>query len=173
MRKIIFFAILGFAFVSILSVNAYAQSLYVDAHAGDLKKIDNSKYMASAVSVLRNADGELISVVKTVATRYLEKPITDKYLDTLPVIKKGNINGKNVEMTQVELEYNYDKCLTEIFQTPGYSDQCNWYHRATVTSLGVNEEGGGSYELFRGLNHSYTVKPSDTVTSYWTIIRTD
>ena len=172
MRKIIFFAILGFAFVSILSVNAYAQSLYVDAHAGDLKKIDNSKYMASAVSVLRNADGELISVVKTVATRYLDKPVTDEFIDTLPVMKKGTLNGKNLEMTQVTIDYDYSKCLTEVYEVPGYTEQCNWYHRATVTILGVNAEEE-SHELFRGLNHSYTVKPSDSVTSFWTIIRTD
>jgi len=41
-----------------------------------------------------------------------------------------------------------------------------------VTILGVNSEGQ-TYELFRGLNHSYSVKPLDTVTSYWTIIRSD
>ena len=32
---------------------------------------------------------------------------------------------------------------------------------------------GDRFEIFRGLNHSYTVKPGDSVTSYWTIIRSD
>ena len=75
-------------------------------------------------------------------------------------------------MTQVALDYDYTKCLTELYEVPGYTEQCNWYHRATVTILGVNSEGE-TYELFRGLNHSYSVKPLDTVTSYWTIIRSD
>ena len=173
MKKIVLSCVIGLSLIALISTSAYAQSLYVDAHAGDLQKIKDSKYMASAISVLRNSDGELVSVVKTVATRYLEKSITDEYIDTLSIIKKGTINGKNLEMTQVAIDYNYDKCLTEVYKVPGYSDQCNWYHRATVTSLGVNDGTGNSYEIFRGLNHSYTVKPSDIVTSYWTVIRSD
>ena len=51
--------------------------------------------------------------------------------------------------------------------------QCNWYHRAYVTSLGINNDKGERFEIFRGLNHSYTVKPSDSVTSFWTIIRSN
>ena len=173
MERKISLVIIGLCFISIFSIGANGQSLYVDANIGDLKKIKDSKYIASAVNILRNSNGELISVVKTDATRYLDKPVTDEYLDTLSVIKRGNLNGKNIEMLQIAVEYNYEKCLTEVYQVPGYSDQCNWYHRATVTSLGVNDEKGESYELFRGLNHSYTVKPSDSVTSFWTIIRSD
>ena len=173
MKKIILSCIITLSLITILSTSAYAQSLYVDAHVGDLKKIDNSKYIATAVSVLRDIDGNLISVVKTDATRYLEEPVTDQFIDTLPVIKKGSINERNVEMTQVSLNYNYEKCIPKTFDVPGYFDECNWYHRATATSLGINDEVGNKYEIFRGLNHSYVVKPSDSVTSHWTIIRTD
>ena len=76
-------------------------------------------------------------------------------------------------MKQVEVNYNYEKCITEIYQVPGYADQCNWYHRAYVTSLAINNDKGERFEIFRGLNHSYTIKPSDSVTSFWTIIRSD
>ena len=161
----------GFTVVFVTSANAEVLNVEVDA-AGGLKKIDDSKYKASAISVLRNSDGELVSVIKTTATRYLDKSITDDFIDTLPVMKKGTLNGKNLEMTQVALDYDYTKCLTEMYEVPGYTEQCNWYHRATATILGVNSEGQ-SYELFRGLNHSYSIKPLDTVTSYWTIIRSD
>ena len=161
----------GFTVVFVTSANAEVLNVEEDA-AGGLKKIDDSKYKATAISVLRNSDGEFISVIKTTATRYLDKSITDEFIDTLPVMKKGTLNGKNLEMTQVALDYDYTKCLTELYEVPGYTEQCNWYHRATVTILGVNSEGQ-TYELFRGLNHSYSVKPLDTVTSYWTIIRSD
>tara|TARA_Y100000590_G_scaffold463808_1_gene631527 strand:+ start:2446 stop:2967 length:522 start_codon:yes stop_codon:yes gene_type:complete len=173
MKKIILLAIIGLSFVSLFTVSASAQSLYVEAHAGDLKKIKDSKYKAQAYSTLRNSDGELISVVKTVATRFLEKNITDQFLDTLPILKKGTVSGKNVEMHQVTVDYNYDKCLSDVYSVPGYSEQCNWYHRAYVTSLAVSDNMGERQELFRGLNHSYMVKPSDLVTSHWTIIRSD
>ncbi len=173
MKKIALLIILAFGFTVVFVTSANAEVLNVEIDtAGGLKKIDDSKYKATAVSVLRNSDGELVSVIKTTATRYLDKSITDEFIDTLPVMKKGTLNGKNLEMTQVALDYDYTKCLTELYEVPGYTEQCNWYHRATVTILGVNSEGQ-TYELFRGLNHSYSVKPLDTVTSYWTIIRSD
>ena len=173
MKRISLLMILAFGFKVVFVTRANAEVLNVEIDtAGGLKKIDDSKYKATANSVLRNSDGELISVIKTTATRYLDKSITDEFIDTLPVMKKGTLNGKNLEMTQVALDYDYAKCLTELYEVPGYTEQCNWYHRATVTILGVNSEGQ-TYELFRGLNHSYSVKPLDTVTSYWTIIRSD
>ena len=173
MKKIALLMILAFGFTVVFVTSANAEVLNVEIDtAGGLKKIDDSKYKASAISVLRNSDGELVSVIKTTATRYLDKSITDDFIDTLPVMKKGTLNGKNLEMTQVALDYDYTKCLTEMYEVPGYTEQCNWYHRATATILGVNSEGQ-SYELFRGLNHSYSIKPLDTVTSYWTIIRSD
>ena len=173
MKKISLLMILAFGLTVVFVTSANAEVLNVEIDtAGGLKKIDDSKYKATAVSVLRNSDGELVSVIKTTATRYLDKSITDEFIDTLPVMKKGTLNGKNLEMTQVALDYDYTKCLTELYEVPGYTEQCNWYHRATVTILGVNSEGQ-TYELFRGLNHSYSVKPLDTVTSYWTIIRSD
>ena len=173
MKKISLLIILAFGLTVVFVTSANAEVLNVEVDtAGGLKKIDDSKYKATAISVLRNSDGELISVIKTTATRYLDKSITDEFIDTLPVMKKGTLNGKNLEMTQVALDYDYTKCLTEMYEVPGYTEQCNWYHRATATILGVNSEGQ-SYELFRGLNHSYSIKPLDTVTSYWTIIRSD
>ena len=173
MKKIALLMILAFGFTVVFVTSANAEVLNVEIDtAGGLKKIDDSKYKATAVSVLRNSDGELVSVIKTTATRYLDKSVTDEFIDTLPVMKKGTLNGKNLEMTQVVIDYDYTKCLTELYEVPGYTEQCNWYHRATVTILGVNSEGQ-TYELFRGLNHSYSVKPLDTVTSYWTIIRSD
>ena len=173
MKKIALLMILTFGLTVVFVTSANAEVLNVEIDtAGGLKKIDDSKYKATAVSVLRNSDGELVSVIKTTATRYLDKSITDEFIDTLPVMKKGTLNGKNLEMTQVALDYDYTKCLTELYEVPGYTEQCNWYHRATATSLGVNSEGQ-TYELFRGLNHSYSIKPLDTVTSYWTIIRSD
>ena len=171
--KYLILIVISISLASVFSVNAFGQSLYVNPDEDNLIKIKDSKYFASSINVLRNSNGELISVVKTDASKYLPNPVTDQFIDTLPIMKEGIINTKNIEMRQVEVNYNYEKCITEIYQVPGYSDQCNWYHRAYVTSLGINNEKGERFEIFRGLNHSYTVKPSDSVTSFWTIIRSD
>ena len=171
--KYLLLIIISVSFASVFSVSAFGQSLYVNPDEDDLVKIKDSKYFASSINVLRNSNGELISVVKTEASRYLPNPITDQFIDTLPIMKEGIFNTKNIEMRQVEVNYNYEKCITEMYQVPGYADQCNWYHRAYVTSLGINNDKDERFEIFRGLNHSYTVKPSDSVTSFWTIIRSD
>ena len=172
MKHLILIAI-AISLASVFSVNAFGQSLYVNPDEDNLIKIKDSKYFASSINVLRNSNGELISVVKTEASRYLPNPITDQFIDTLPIMKEGIFNSKSIEMRQVEVNYNYEKCITEMYQVPGYADQCNWYHRAYVTSLGINNDKGERFEIFRGLNHSYTVKPSDSVTSFWTIIRSN
>ena len=173
MEKILFSCIITLSILTIFSSGVFAQSLYIDKDELEMEKIQNSKYIASNISIIRNSSGELISVVKTEASTYLPKSITDKFLDTLPEMKKGSMNGKNVSMIQTIVEYQYEECLGEIFQVPGYDKQCDWYHRPYITNLAVNDETGERYEIFRGLNHSYLVKPSYSVTDYWTIIRTD
>ena len=171
--KYLILIVISISLASVFSVNAFGQSLYVNPDEDNLIKIKDSKYFASSINVLRNSNGELISVVKTEASKYLPNPITDQFINTLPIMKEGIVNTKNIEMRQVEVNYNYEKCITEMYQVPGYADQCNWYHRAYVTSLGINNDKDERFEIFRGLNHSYTVKPSDSVTSFWTIIRSD
>ena len=171
--KYLMLILISISLASVFSVNAFGQSMYVNPDEDNLIKIKDSKYFASSINVLRNSNGELISVVKTEASRYLPNPITDQFIDTLPIMKEGIVNTKKIEMRQVEVNYNYEKCITEMYQVPGYADQCNWYHRAYVTSLGINNDKDERFEIFRGLNHSYIVKPEDTVTSFWTIIRSD
>ena len=165
MKEIICLAIIGFSLVSLFTVGASAQSLHVDVNVGDLKEIEESNYKVQAYSVLRNSDGELISVVKTVATRYLDKPVTNQFLDTLPVLKKGSIGDKNVEMLQSVVSSKYEKCLPESYVVLGYEQECLSHHRAQTTILSVTFNQGEDYEIFKGLNHSYIVKPDDAVTT--------
>ena len=129
--------------------------------------------MASALNVVRDSEGKVISVVETIATRYLSDPITDQYLETLEVIKRGTINGKDVKMMQVEINLTPGECNSEMKQTSGYISPCNYYNRPFVSSLVVNNGQGETLEIFRGLNHGYVLKPTDAVTTYWTVITTD
>ena len=137
-----------------------------------MDKIEDSKYRATGISVLRNSDGELISVVRVDATRYIDDPIVDKFLKSNPdyLIKQGTVKGEKVSLHEVQVEYNNPECLDKVFEVPGYNDECNWYHRAFATMLGVNNEEGESYTIFRGLNHVYTIKSLDDVTTIWHII---
>ena len=158
--------------VPICISQVYAQSLYVDVSVGDMDPIEESKYRATGISVLRNSDGGLISVVRVDATRYLNDPVVDRFLKSNPdyLVKQGTINGERVSLHKVEVDYNNPECLTNLYQIPGYSDPCEYYHRAFVTMLGINDEEGESHTIFRGLNHVYTVKSLDDVTTIWHII---
>ena len=113
MKKTILLIIIGLSFVSIFSVNIAAEPL--TWNTDELIKIKDSEYKVQAYNILRNLDGELISVTKTVATSYLEKDVTHNFVDTLPIVKTGIVNGKNVEMREITVEYNYEKCLTQVF----------------------------------------------------------
>ena len=160
-------------FVIPISISqVYAQSLYVDARTGDMDKIEESKYRATGVSVLRNSDGELISVVRVDAARYFDNPIVDEFLNSNPdfLIKQGTVNGEKVSLHEVNVDYYNPECLEKVFDVQGYNDACNWYHRAYVTMLGINDEEGESHTIFRGLNHVFTVKSMDIVTTTWHII---
>ena len=47
--------------IPISGTNVFAQTLYTEAYVGQLKDIEDSKYRASAVTIIRNENGELIS----------------------------------------------------------------------------------------------------------------
>ena len=172
MKKIHLLFLAMILVVPICISQVYAQSLYVDVSAGDMDPIEESKYRATGISVLRNSDGGLISVVRVDATRYLNDPVVDRFLKSNPdyLVKQGTINGERVSLHKVEVDYNNPECLTNLYQIPGYSDPCEYYHRAFVTMLGINDEEGESHTIFRGLNHVYTVKSLDDVTTIWHII---
>jgi len=161
--------------IPIFVVIGNAQTLYVDARVGEMNDIRESKYMASAVTVVRNSDGELISVTRAEATRYLDNVVVDRFLEGQEknIIKKGIINQQTVSMYQVPVEYDAVECLEKVFDVPGYSDECSWYHRAFITTLGVTDENEENREIFRGLNHVFVVQSLDQITSFWTILVKD
>ncbi len=148
-------------------------TLYVDASISDMDKIKDSKYKASAVSVVRNAEGELVSVVRVEASRYLDDPIVDQFLNSDPnmLIKTGTMNNERLSLYRTIAEYDNPQCLEKMFNVPGYNNECDWYHRAFVTMLGVNKDDTGEqFTIFRGLNHGFVVKPLYDVTTIWDII---
>ena len=89
----------------------------------NLKNIENSKYLASSINVLRNSNGELVSVVKTEASKFLPYPITDQFLDTLLIVKEGIISERNIQMRQIPVDYDYQNCISEMYDVTGYTQQ--------------------------------------------------
>mgnify|MGYP001239401223 FL=1 len=156
-----------------ISISQVDATLYVDASISDMDKIKDSKYKASAVSIVRNAEGELMSVVRVEASRYLDDPIVDQFLKSDPnmLIKTGTLNNEKLSLYRTIAEYDNPQCLEKQFDVPGYNNECDWYHRAFVTMLGVTEDDTGEqFTIFRGLNHGFVVKPLYDVITIWDII---
>ena len=176
MKKIIYFFILMILIIPFSGTNVFAQTLYTEAYIGELKDIEDSKYRASAVTVTRNANGELICLVKTDASRYLDKPILDEFLNSKPeyLVKQGKLNEHDVNLYNVKVEYYNERCLTnKMPEVPGFNDVCNWYHRVFSTILGVTDTDGIEHIVFRGLNHAEVVRSEYEVTIFWNIFTRD
>ena len=173
MKKIHFISIFTILLIPICISSVYAQTLYVDVTISDMDDIEESKYKASAVSIVRNENGELVSLARVDATRYLNDPVIDEFLKSDPkmLIKTGTINNEKVSLYRTIAEYYNPQCLEKKFEVPGYDNECDWYHRAFVTMLGVNKDDTGEqFTIFRGLNHGFVVKPLYDVTTIWDII---
>ena len=84
MKKIHFISIFTILLIPICISSVYAQTLYVDVTISDMDDIEESKYKASAVSIVRNENGELVSLARVDATRYLNDPVIDEFLKSNP-----------------------------------------------------------------------------------------
>ena len=71
------------------------------------------------------------------------------------------------------MEYSNEKCATETLQVQVFNDECNLYNRSFVTMLGITDSKGEQHFAFKGLNHVYTLKPSDKIITIWNILTKD
>ena len=161
--------------IPVLVSTVNAQILQVDVD--ELKDIEESKYKASGVTITRNAEGELISVVKVDAARYLDHPIVDEYLMTenpnVALVKKGMLGKDTVTHYRVIAEYFNPNCSEISFDVPGFNDKCDWYQSVFSTLFIIITDKEVEHTVFRGLNHNFIVKSGYDTTTYWDIFTRD
>ena len=174
--KKIYAIILVVLIIPVLVSTVNAQTLDVDVHVGDLKDIEESKYKASGITTIRNIEGELISVVRVDASRYLDDPIIDQYLVTenpsVSLVKRGMLGADTISHYRVVVDYMNPLCSETLFNIPGFNDECDWY-QAVFSTLFMIEHEGMEYQMFRGLNHNFIVKSGYDLTTYWDIFSRD
>ena len=174
--KKIYIVIFLVLIIPVLVSTVNAQTLHVDVHVGDLKDIEESKYKASGVTISRNAEGELISVVRVDASRYLDDPIIDQYLVTenpsVSLVKRGMLGADTISHYRVVVDYMNPLCSETLFEIPGFNDECDWY-QAVFSTLFMIEHEGMEYQMFRGLNHNFIVKSGYDITTYWDVFTRD
>ena len=175
MKKVNYFLILLLLIIPLSASYAFAQTLYTEAFVGELKDIEDSKYRASAVTIIRNGNGELISLSKTDVSKYGDSSVIDNFLNSKPeyLIKQGKLNEQNVNLYNFKVEYSNPECTEKVFDVPGFNDRCNWYHRVFSTILGVTDIEGEEHTVFRGLNHAEIVKSEYAVEIFWNVFTMD
>ena len=162
--------------ISISATNVYAQTLYVDASVGEMDDIDESKYRATGISVVRDENGGLMSVFRVDATRYLDDPIIDEFLNSDPemLIKTGSAKDQNISWYRTMIEHHQPKCTEEEYDVEGYNDLCDGYQRGFVTMFNIKNSNTEEHHIiFRGLNHAHVYKPLYSITTIWDIITRD
>ena len=149
-----------------------AQTLQVDVDLDGMEDIEESKYRASGITVVRNAEGQLISVIKVDAQRYLDHPIVDEYLKTenpyVQLVNKGKLGTDTISHYRVIAEYFNPMCSEIYFETPGFNDKCDWHQSVFSTIFGITYEDY-EYTVFKGLNHNFIVKSGYDLVTYWDI----
>ena len=174
--KKIYAIILVVLIIPVLVSTVNAQILQVDVDLDELKDIEESKYKASGITTIRNIEGELISVVRVDASRYLDNPIVDQYLVTenpyVSLVKRGMLGADTISHYRVVVDYMNPVCSETLFEIPGFNDECDWY-QAVFSTLFMIEHEGMEYQMFRGLNHNFIVKSGYDLTTYWDIFSRD
>ena len=113
----------------------------------------DSKYLAHVQIQVRNAQGSLVSVTEANSIEFLPHPLTDEFLDLIPVKETMSINGKTYEKKEIKITFTPDE---DTF--------------ISSTRL-VSEKFGDAIIVFFTLNHAYTVERGDNITAYWTVLR--
>ena len=150
---------------------------------------NDSNYQIYLQTVLRNVDGQLISVVESTAIgAYVPHKITDHVFDTLmgekEIITIDNIKYEKVQYTYTPTLENRFVLLYPIFSEISFNLQISADDVATMHSKNIDHtrwqihycatikgHGDECIPIFQVLVPTMTLEPQDVVTKQWTILR--
>ena len=162
--------------------------IFADKGLAYIIETKGSPYQVYVQTVVRDADGLLISVVESTATGAYVPALADHTFDTLmgekEIITVGNIKYEKVQYTHTpSLEYRFI-ALYPIYTETAFSFEQD--HDEVVEKYGKEKDysiwkihycapfEGHGYEcipVFQVLIPQMTLGPHDVVTNQWTIIR--
>ena len=155
MKLVILLAIIGFFFTQTVfgQADSEREQTYEPTK---LKLIYDSKYIATTEIVLRDSDGNLISITNANAFRYLDDPIVDEFLEAYEIIDVIEKDGKKYELRQMILLENH-------------GEDSYPYSFISYFQLIVNDTE--TIEIFRASHHGFAIKSGDVSTITWSILR--
>ena len=166
-----------------------SQGIYKDEVVINTVVTNDSNYQIYLQTVLRNVDGQLISVVESTAIgAYVPHKITDVVFDTLmgekEIITIDNIKYEKVQYTYTPTLENRFILLYPIFSEISFNLQISADDVATMHSKNIDHtrwqihycatikgHGDECIPIFQVLVPTMTMEPQDVVTKQWTILR--
>ena len=126
----------------------------------------DSKYLIHLHAIVRNAQGQLISVAETMDGKYLMHGITDIVFDSMSNEKEitivDNIKYQKVHLTQIKnvQEMTLEGIRHDDMQTKWYIEYC----------VKTNEQCNWRIAFMTATSHLF-LEEDDVVTIHWTILR--
>ena len=165
------------------------EGIFKDKNDVNLVETKGTKYQVYLQVVIRNGDGQLISVVESTATAaYLDHNLTDHIFDTLmgkkEIVTIGNIKYEKAQynfsptleqrfiglypiFSELTIEFEDDKDAIEIMNKT-IKDYSIWKIHYCAEFDG---HGYRCIPIFQVLVPTMTLESGDVVTQQWTILR--
>ena len=192
--------LLGVIFVvllvgSVQSISADHESdegIFKDKSEVNLVTTQDSDYQVYLQAVLRNGDGQLISVTENTQTgAYIPHEISDYVFDTLmgekEIIIIDNIKYEKVQYTfsptleqrwmgmypifeEIRIKFNFEgDALVQLNKQN--KDYSLWKIHYCADFSSIGHDGLQCIPIFQVLIPTMTLEPTDVITHHWTILR--
>jgi len=163
--------------------------IFIDESDVEIVKTKNTNYLVYLQAILRNGDGQLISVVESTANAgFIPHEITDRVFDTLmgekEIVTIDNIKYEKVQYTfSPTLEQRwigmypiFEEIPIKIKVEGGkilnvYKDHSLWKIHYCADFSNIGHDGLQCIPIFQVLVPTITLEPHDVITQQWTILR--
>ena len=163
--------------------------IFIDESDVEIVKTKNTNYLVYLQAILRNGDGQLISVVESTANAgFIPHEITDRVFDTLmgkkEIVTIDNIKYEKVQyifsptlehrwtgfypiFSEIPLEFKYEEGAVAKMNKK-IKNYSIWKIHYCAAFEG---HGYTCIPVFQALVPTMTLEPDDVVTQQWTILR--
>ena len=190
--SVIFVALIAGSVQSISADHESGKGIFKNESEVNLVTTANTDYQVYLQAVLRNGDGQLISVTENTQTgAYIPHEISDYVFDTLmgekEIIIIDNIKYEKVQYTfsptleqrwmgmypifeEIRIKFNFEgDALVQLNKQN--KDYSLWKIHYCADFSSIGHDGLQCIPIFQVLIPTMTLEPTDVITHHWTILR--
>jgi len=189
---VIFVALVACSIQSISADHESGEGIFKDKSEVNLVTTQDSNYQVYLQAVLRNGDGQLITVTENVKTAaYIPHELTDyvfyTFMGEKEIITIDNIKYEKVQYTftptleqrwmgmypifeQPIIKFNFERDAL-VQMNKQNKDYSLWKMHYCADFSSIGHDGLQCIPIFQVLVPTITLEPSDVITHHWTILR--